>query len=83
MATKPVAPVKPVTSLVSYVRKKRREGCEVCALPVEVKDQLRTANAKKISVPIRLEWLRDVVKVHITREQFDQHVKGAHDFDEG
>lgn len=79
MASKPA---KPVRSLMKFARDKRKKDCPVCALPAEVRNQLKGAGAVKIQRPVQLEWLRDEHKVKISDAQLTLHYSGRHDAEE-
>lgn len=81
MKKKPTTAPEP-RSLVAFVRLKKRNGCKICRLPPDIRKQLREAGEKKISVGVRLEWLREELKTPITKDELEQHLRGGHDSDQ-
>lgn len=79
MKSKPKAPKQPKRTLAQFARDKRREGCPVCVLPVEVRQELRAAGDKKIPVAIQLEWLKAELGVTVGVEQINSHRSGRHE----
>jgi hypothetical protein len=71
-------------SLVDYerdrTREKRREGCVLCKLPDDVKEQLRSASRKKIPREVVLEWLNKELGFEISINAFQRHAQGRHDY---
>lgn len=71
---------KPDVTLVAFVKAKRRENCQVCKLPVEIRGQLgRPASEKHISRDQQIEWVELATGVKLTLEEFNAHVNGRHD----
>ena len=66
-------------SLVEYARDRRRDGCSVCALPEEIRNQMSRASEKKIRRPVVLAWLRDEHNISIQDTDMTVHVNGHHD----
>lgn len=66
-------------SLAEYARDRRREGCPVCALPTEIREQMARASEKKIRRPVVLAWLRDEYGTEIKDTDMTVHVNGHHD----
>ena len=66
-------------SLMEYARDRRRDGCEVCSLPDEIRTQMMGASDKKIRRPIVLAWLRDEHNIEIGDAAMTAHVNGHHD----
>lgn len=72
--------LKQNVSLTDFVKAKRREGCKVCKLPVEVRGQIgRPASEKHISRDQQIEWIKLVTGQIITVEELNAHVNGRHD----
>lgn len=71
--------MKPKRSLKQFERDKRKAGCKVCALPEDVRQQLREASEKKIKVNVQLEWLRVEYEAHITLTELQTHRSGKHE----
>lgn len=71
---------KDAPSLVQFVRAKKREGCLVCTLPPEIREQVgRPASEKKINRDLQVAWLQLVSGVKITADQLNNHINGRHD----
>ena len=71
---------KAIPTLAEFIKIKRREGCRVCKLPVEIRAQIgRPASEKKISRDLQVEWVSLVSGQTITLEELMQHVSGRHD----
>jgi len=69
-----------IPTLVEFIKAKKRENCNVCKLPVEVRGQVgRAASERKISRDQQVEWVRLVTGAKITVEELTQHVSGRHD----
>lgn len=66
-------------SLMEYARDRRRDGCEVCALPDVIRVQMAQASDKKIRRPIVLAWLRDEHGIEVADSAMTTHVNGHHD----
>ena len=66
-------------SLVDFVMAKKREGCPVCALPPEVREQVASASVKKIHRAAVLDWLKAEYGITLTAALFDQHHSGRHE----
>ena len=69
------------TSLEAFVRKSRRKGCPVCALPPNIREQLKAAPAKKIKLEERVDWIKAVTGKSIPGVVIQTHVRGRHDYD--
>lgn len=85
MTAKKAAPPKTTasTSLADYARDKRRAArraaCKVCAVPDEVREQMRGAREKKIDMRTIREWLERVHRIRITDVEYRAHGAGLHD----
>lgn len=67
-------------SLVDFVRQERFAECAFCALPQDIRDQLKAGARKKgITREQRLRWLHAIGHQEITDEVYDLHVRGNHD----
>lgn len=66
-------------SLADFLLEKRREGCPICALPDDVKAQLRLASKRSIKRAEQIEWLESEVGVTLTVDQFNAHHSGRHE----
>lgn len=66
-------------SLAEYARDRRRDGCPVCALPPDIREQMARASEKKIRRPVVLAWLRDEHGTEIKDTDMTVHVNGHHD----
>lgn len=66
-------------SLAEYARDRRRDGCPVCALPTDIREQMARASEKKIRRPVVLAWLRDEHNITIGDVDMTTHVNGHHD----
>ncbi len=72
--------VKDVPTLAEFIKAKKRIGCSVCKLPVEIRAQIgRAASEKHISRDLQVEWVSLVAGHPITSEELMQHVNGRHD----
>lgn len=58
---------------------KRREACKVCALPEDVRAQIRAARDKKIERRVVREWLAADHGVQIGDGEFATHTNAHHD----
>jgi len=71
---------KTIPTLEEFVKIKKRENCNVCKLPVEIRGQIgRGATLKKISRDQQVEWVALVTGKKITVEELTSHVSGRHD----
>ena len=77
--TKTQKPTTAVRSLNDFLLEKRREGCPICALPADVKEQLRKASKASIRRAEQIEWLESEFKIRLTAEQFNSHHSGRHE----
>jgi hypothetical protein len=75
IAKKPAA----ARSLSEFLLEKRREGCPICALAADVKEQLRKASKASVRRAEQIEWLESEFKVKLTVEQFNAHHSGRHE----
>lgn len=66
-------------SLAEFVRAKRREGCAVCRLPDELREQLRGASRRKIDKTTQREWLKNEHRIDVPIDAFNTHASGHHD----
>ena len=70
-------------SLEDYARDKRkaarRAACKVCALPDEVRAQMRGARDKKIDMHTIREWLKEFHRIQLTDVEYRAHGAGLHD----
>ena len=73
-------PTIPPLSLADFVAAKKRADCPVCALPEDIRLQLREAGSKKkIRRPEMIEWLREAHKVPISDAELTAHYSGRHE----
>jgi hypothetical protein len=70
---------KPAKSLTEFLLDKRREGCPLCALSQDVKDQLKLATKRSIKRAEQMEWLAEEFGLKFTVEQFNTHHAGRHE----
>lgn len=66
-------------SLLDYAKKQRRKDCPVCALPVEIRQQMAGASEKKIKRIVVLSWLADAHGITVSPSDMMTHVNGHHD----
>jgi hypothetical protein len=74
-------------SLVEFERASRiaemKANCVVCALPEEVREQLRQSRklgGNYVPRPIILKWLNEELGYKITEQDLQTHAAGRHDF---
>lgn len=65
-------------SLTDFVKAKKREGCPVCALPGDIREEMSTARKKTIKRGEVLEWLT-ALGYDIQAADLDGHYSGKHD----
>lgn len=78
-AVKRVSPETPKRSLADFMQAKRREGCAVCELPPDIREQLRGASKRHIRRADIIEWLATEHGLKLTRASFDSHQSGRHE----
>lgn len=79
MQPKVTKALKARRSLVQYVRDTRKANCPVCKLPADVREQLREAKDKRISVATQLDWLKNEFGITLSVEQINSHRGGRHE----
>lgn len=79
MTKKQVVPTKAPRALLTFVQDKRREKCPVCALPEEVRQQIREARDKKVDRRTIREWLKSEYGREIPETNYTTHSNGHHD----
>lgn len=68
------------TSLLDFVAERRRKDCPVCKLPDDVRVQMSTARAKKISRDDVMAWLSQAIGANeISDQHVTRHNNGHHD----
>lgn len=70
---------KKTRTLLEFVLAKKRAGCRVCQLPIEVVAEMRSARSKKIQRPVMLEWLQREHGIRLTSADLDAHYSGRHE----
>lgn len=71
-------PKKPQT-LAEFVMAKKRAGCKVCQLPIDVVAQVKSARDKRIPRPVVLEWLAREHGIKLSPADLDTHINGRHE----
>jgi len=66
-------------SLAEFVRDKRRADCPVCALPLEVRAEVKSASEKKIKRTTVLEWLKLEYDIDVSAVALDKHHSQRHE----
>lgn len=66
-------------SLADFMLEKRREGCPICALPDDVKEQLRKARKASIRRAEQIEWLESEFGLKLSSDLFNAHHSGRHE----
>lgn len=66
-------------SIVEFAHDQKRKGCPVCEVPLVIRQQIVSARAKRITVPVVLEWLKSEHGIRLTRGQIRLHYGGMHD----
>lgn len=73
---------KEKVGLLDYARTKRiaelRASCPICALPVDVRQQLPVARTRKIPRATVLAWLTEL-GYKVSNAELDTHGQGKHD----
>ncbi len=65
-------------SLSEFMRAKKREGCKVCQLPVEIRDELKKGAEQRIPRGVQVQWLHKVGHV-LTVQDLVTHTNARHD----
>jgi len=66
-------------SLKQFVKDQKRASCAVCALPADVREQLRSAGDAKITRETQVSWLRQEFEQDVSVEDLDRHRSERHD----
>jgi len=78
-AKKQTIPKKHTASLAEFMLNKKRAGCPVCALPIEVYAEIVEAKKRKFKRSDVLEWLATTKHVKLTVTDLDRHYSGRHE----
>lgn len=78
MAAKAKKKKEPLT-LLNFIIEKKRRHCKVCALPLEIIEQVRSARSRAVRLPEVVEWLKAEHGITLTRADFEAHHSGRHE----